>query len=108
MLNRNYYNKLTKEYSISQDCNKTSHLSASIILRKYKGKKVYFNFPKDYDLREITNLLYERLSNEIFDKYADITDYSIGDKLKRNGEKWKNTYIIEKKRWSNLHVEKRE
>lgn len=94
MLNENYYNKLTNKYSISQDCNKTVYSTVSIILNSYRSKNIYFNFPKAHDLKEITNLLYEDLSNQIFTNHADLTDYSVGDKLKRNGERGKNVYII--------------
>jgi hypothetical protein len=45
-------------------------------------------------LQEITNLLYENLSKQIFTNHADITDYSVGDRLKRTKEKGKNIYII--------------
>lgn len=94
MLNANYYNKRIDEHSISQGGNKVVYLTTSVILNNYRGKNVYFNFPKRYDLKEIINLLYENLSNQIFANHADITDYSVGDKLKRNGEKWKNIYVI--------------
>jgi hypothetical protein len=65
-----------------------------MILDTYGNKNVHFNFPKGYDLKEITNLLYENLSKRIFTNYADITDYSVGDRLKRNGENSKNIYVI--------------
>jgi hypothetical protein len=45
-------------------------------------------------LQEITNLLYEDLSKQIFINHADITDYSVGDRLKRTKEKGKNIYVI--------------
>ena len=93
-LNENYYNDLINKYSIQQDCDKTIYLSASMILDNYKCKNCHFNFPKDYNLQEIINLLYEDLSKQIFINHADITDYSIGDRLKRTKEKGKNIYII--------------
>jgi hypothetical protein len=94
ILNENYYNTLINKYSIQEDCNKTVCLSTSIILGNYGSRNVYFNFPKGYDLREITNFLYENLSKQIFTKHADITGYSVGDKLKRIKEKGKNIYKI--------------
>jgi len=94
MLNGNYYKELISKHSISQDCNKLAHITASVILTNYKGGNVYFNFPKGYNLQEITNLLYEDLSKQIFINHADIADYSVGDRLKRKGEKGKNVYMI--------------
>lgn len=94
MLNGNYYKELISKHSISQDCNKLAHITAAVILTYYKGGNVYFNFPKSYNLQEITNLLYEDLSRQIFIYHADIADYSVGDRLKRKGEKGKNIYVI--------------
>ena len=94
MLNGNYYNKLISKRSTSQDCNKLAHITISVILANYKGRNVCFNFPKHYNFKEITNLLYEDFSKQIFANHADLTDYSIGDKLKRKDEKGNNTYII--------------
>jgi hypothetical protein len=94
ILNENYYNDLINKYSIQQDCNKIVCLSTSMILGNYRSRNVYFNFPKGYNLQEITNLLYEDLSKQIFINHADITDYSVGDKLKRTKEKGKNIYVI--------------
>ncbi len=54
MLNENYYNKLINKHSISQCCNKVVYITTSAILNNYRGKNVYFNFPKRYDLKEIT------------------------------------------------------
>jgi hypothetical protein len=65
-----------------------------MILDNYRKRNVYFNFPKGYNLQEITNLLYETLSKEIFKNCADLTDYSLGDRLKRTKEKGKNIYVI--------------
>jgi hypothetical protein len=65
-----------------------------MILDNYRSRNVYFNFPKGYDLQKITNLLYENLSKQIFTKHADITNYSIGNRLKRTKEKGKNIYVI--------------
>lgn len=94
MLNQNYYETLLDKYSISQDCNKLNYLTSAIILDNYRDKNIYFNFPQGYDLQGVVNLLYENLSKQIFINYADLTDYSIGDKLKRKREKGKNIYII--------------
>lgn len=94
ILNENYYNDLINKYSIQQDCNKIVSLSTSMILSNYRSSNVYFNFPKGYDLNAIINLLYENFAKHIFADFADITDYFIGDKLKRNGEKGKNLYEI--------------
>jgi hypothetical protein len=94
MLNENYYNALINKYSIQQDCNKTVYLSTSMILDNYRSRNVYFNFPKGYDLQKITNRLYEHLSKQIFINHADITDYSLGNRLKRTKEKGKNIYVI--------------
>jgi len=94
MLNENYYNALINKHSIPHDCNQTIYLTTSMILNNYRSKNVCFNFPKGYDLKAITNLLYESLSKEIFKEHADITDYSVGDKLKRKREKGRNIYII--------------
>jgi len=94
VLNKNYYNRLISKYSISNDCNKIVHLTAAAIMDNYSGKNVHFNFPKGNDLKMIINLLYEIFSKQIFEKHADLADYSVGDKLKRNNEKGKNIYVI--------------
>ena len=94
MLNQKYYNALINKYSIQQDCDKIVYLSTSMILDNYRSRNVYFNFPKDYNLLEITNLLYQDLSQQIFLKHADLTDYSVGDRLKRTKEKGENIYRI--------------
>jgi hypothetical protein len=94
MLNENYYNKLFNKYSIPTTCDKVVAITYTAIMNNYSNKNVYFNFPKDYDVKTISNLLYEKFSKKIFANHADITDYSIGDKLKRNDEKGKNVYII--------------
>lgn len=94
MLNENYYNTLIDKYSTNQDCNKLISLTTNVILNNYSSKNVYFNFPKGFDLKEIINLLYEDLSKQIFSNHADLTDYSVGNKLKRKNEKSKNIYII--------------
>ncbi|MCL2760181.1 MAG: hypothetical protein FWD70_00840 [Desulfuromonadales bacterium] len=91
-LNENYYNKLFDKYSISKDCNRVVELTAAMILGAYNNKNVYFNFPRSYDLKAITNLLYENFSKQIFTRYADLLDYFIGDKFKRNNEK--GIYVI--------------
>jgi hypothetical protein len=94
ILNENYYNTLINKYSLQQNCNKAVYLSTSMICDVYGNKNVYFNFPKDYDLQKIVNPLYENLSKQIFKDHADITDYSVGDRLKYTKEKGKNIYII--------------
>ncbi|PLB85342.1 hypothetical protein C0T31_11430 [Dysgonamonadaceae bacterium] len=94
ILNQKYYNALINKYSIQQDCNKIVYLSISMILDNYRSRNVYFNFPKGYNLQEITNLLYQYLSQQIFLNHADLTDYSVGDKLKWTKEKGKNIYRI--------------
>jgi tRNA C32,U32 (ribose-2'-O)-methylase TrmJ len=94
-LNIKYYNTLINKYSIQKNCNKTVYLSTvAIIMDNYRRKNVCFNFPKGYDLKAIINMLYENFSKDIFANHADITDYSIGNKLKRTGEKGKNVYVI--------------
>jgi hypothetical protein len=65
-----------------------------MILDNYRSRNVYFNFPKGYNLQEITNLLYENLSKQIFTKCADIKGYSVGNKLKKNDEKGKKIYVV--------------
>jgi hypothetical protein len=65
-----------------------------MILDNYRKRNVYFNFPKGYNLQGIINLLYENLSKQIFKDHPDIIGYSIGDKLKRNGENGRNIYVI--------------
>lgn len=94
VLNENYYKDLIDKYSIQQNCNKVVSLSISMILGNYRNKNIYFNFPQGYDLQEIFNLLYEKLAKQIFIDYADLTDYLIGDKLKRKNENGNNIYII--------------
>ncbi len=94
ILNQKYYNALINKYSIQQDCNKIVYLSTSMILDNYRSRNVYFNFPKDYNLQEITNQLYQDLSQQIFLNHSYLTDYSVGDRLKRTKEKGKNIYRI--------------
>lgn len=96
ILNEKYYNALINKYSIREDCNKVVSLSFSMIFGNYRNKNVHFDFPKGYDLQQIINLLYEDLSQLIFKQHADITDYSVGDRLKRTKEKGKNIYVITK------------
>jgi len=94
MLIENYYNKLIDKYSISKECNRTVDLTVAMIMRIYNNRNLYYNFPKNYDLKTIINLLYENLSKQVFINYADLADYSVGDKFKRNNEKGKNIYVI--------------
>lgn len=94
ILNIDYYNKLKSKYSINHDSNIVEKLTKSIIIDKYSSTNLFFCFPINYNLMEMTNFLFEHFSNEIFINYADLTDYSVGDKLKRSKEKGKNTYII--------------
>jgi hypothetical protein len=68
-------------------------LTEYLILTNYKSKIIHFNFPENYDLKRITNLLYEKLSKQIFSDHADLTAYSVGDKLTRKGE-GRNIYVI--------------
>ncbi len=96
ILNENYYNTLINKYSIQQDDDETVNLSYSMIVNNYRSRNVYFNFPKGFDLQKITNLLYEYLSRQIFTNHLVITDYSIGDKLKKKGERGRNIYVITK------------
>ncbi|MDR0972043.1 MAG: hypothetical protein LBM25_06645 [Bacteroidales bacterium] len=107
MLNKNYYTALIDKFPVQQDCNEIVYLSASMILKNYKNRNIHFNFPKNYDLKEIINLLYEDLSKQIFANHADITDYSINDRLQRKKEKGKNIYVIEKRK-GNLYILKKE
>ena len=101
MLNEDYYNKLINKHSISQDCNKLAYFTVSVISQNYRDKDVYFNFPKRYDFKKVTNLLYENFSKQIFANHADLTDYFVGDKLKRKDEKGKNVYVIKEINGSN-------
>lgn len=96
MLNENYHNALIAKYSSKQHCDKLAHLTSSIIFSNYESKNVYFNFPQNYDIQTLIDLLYGNLSTQIFLNYADLTDYSIGDRLKRKNEKGKNVYVIKK------------
>lgn len=96
ILNVDYYNKLIEKYSINKKTNIIEDITQSIIIENYGRKNVFFTFPINYKLEGIINQLYEHISNEIFINYADLTDYSVGDKLKRSDEKGKNTYIIKK------------
>ncbi len=94
ILNEKYYNALINKYSILQDCNNVAEITSAAIVSNDEGKNIHFNFPRDYDLQQIINLLYEYFSIQIFSNYADLTDYSVGEKLKRKREKGKNIYII--------------
>lgn len=96
ILNVDYYNKLIEKYSINKKTNIIEDITQSIIIENYGRKNVFFTFPINYKSEGIINQLYEHISNEIFINYADLTDYSVGDKLKRSDEKGKNTYIIKK------------
>lgn len=89
-LNKIYYNKLIRKYS----SNEVSYITVGTIMDNYSIRNVYYNFPDSYDFKVIINLIYEKLSKDIFANYAEITDYSVGYKLKRNGEKGKNIYTI--------------
>jgi len=93
MLNENYYNILMKKY---ETCNDVVYLTTNVILSNYRTKNLHFNFPKGYDLKVIINYLYDLFSTQVFTNYADFTNYSIGDKLKRKGEKGNNIYVITK------------
>jgi|BioPla2DNA2_1021312.scaffolds.fasta_scaffold05480_4 hypothetical protein len=95
MLNERYYNSLINKYSISSNSKKIIGLTTKLILKNYDKINIRFNFPKEYYLQEIINLLYEELSKKIFRNYADITDYSVGDKLKRKKESSRNIYVIQ-------------
>ncbi len=106
ILNEKYYNALINKYSIRRDCDKMVCLSTSMILDNYRSRNVYFNFPKDYNLQKITNLLYQDLSKQIFLNHADLTDYSVGDRLKRIKEKGKNIYVITKIEWPTYTLHK--
>ena len=94
ILNENYYRKLFEKYLIQKGSNVVANITAAALINTYNERNVYFNFPKGYDLKTIINLLYENFAKHIFLHFADITDYYIGDKLKRNGEKGKNLYEI--------------
>jgi hypothetical protein len=94
VLNESYYHDLISKYALQQDGNKATYLTFSMILNNYKKKNIYFSFPASYELQKIINLLYEYLSKQIFINYANSTDYSIGDRLKRTNEKRENTYSI--------------
>jgi hypothetical protein len=104
ILNEEYYNTLINKYSNPQDCNKVVFLSISMILDNYRNKNVHFNFPRDYDLQQIINLLYEYFSKQIFSKYAALTDYSVGDRLKRTREQRRNNIYVIKKIEGNEYV----
>lgn len=94
ILNDKYYNDLINKYSIRQDCNKLAMLSASLIMSNYSSRNVHFNFPKEYNLHEIINILYEQLSIQVFNTYAEITDFSVGERLMRRNEKGRSVYVI--------------
>lgn len=94
MLNAHYYNSLLKKYRISDSA--IDVLTSRMMLSNRSKGILQFNFPKNFDLTGITDLLYQHLSEDIFLHDAEITDYQIGDKLKRNGEKGKNIYIVTK------------
>ncbi len=94
ILNEIYYNSLIDKYSISLDCERVLHLTVKLILNNYDKRNLHFNFPKGYNLQGIINLLYENLSKQIFKNHADITDYSVGSRLKKNNEKGRKIYVI--------------
>lgn len=95
ILNENYYNTLVTKFSSQRIDNNLAYITASLIFNNYSSSKnVYFNFPKEHSLQKIINKLYEELSKQVFIKHADITDYSVGDRLKRTKEKGKNIYVI--------------
>jgi len=94
ILNESYYNSLLDKYSIYNDIEWVACLTTKLILKNYKKNNLHFNFPKGYDLQKTINLIYETLSKQIFKEYADITDYSKGDRLKKNGKKGKEIYVI--------------
>ncbi|OAV66571.1 hypothetical protein Barb4_02838 [Bacteroidales bacterium Barb4] len=98
MLNNKYYIDLLNKYKVSlEDTQKVSALTVSIILSQYGSKILHFNLPGRNDiLNRIFNGVYEILAQQIFTNHADITDYSIGDKLKRNSEKGKNLYAVKR------------
>lgn len=94
ILNENYYRKLFEKYLIQKGSNVVADITVAALMNTYKERNVYFNFPKGYDLKVIINLLYENFAKHIFSHFADITDYSIGDKFKNNRKKGKDIYEI--------------
>ena len=92
ILDEKYYNDLTSKYAPTQKGHRADEITTAAITDTYTSQNMHFNFPRGYDLKVITNLLYENFSKQIFRNHAEITDYSIGDKLKNNNEK--GIYII--------------
>ena len=94
ILNEKHYKGLTNKYTITEDCDKSVEITVAAILSAYNTRNVHFNFPKSYELKTITNVLYENFSKYIFTNFADFPDYSIGDKFKNNRKKGKDIYQI--------------
>lgn len=101
MLNKDYYSTLLRKFPISNDCDMIMRLTEKMIFYNYLSKNVGFSFPQFYDINELVNSLFEQLSKKIFINHSGYTDfyvddklnYSVGDKLKKKGEKSK-TYLI--------------
>jgi hypothetical protein len=104
MLNADYYNNLRKKYGIEDSA--IDELTSEMVFSNRSKDALQFSFPKDHDLTRIIGLLYQHFSIDIFIHDAEITDYQIGDKLKRNGEKSKNIYTVTKIDGQNYRLKK--
>lgn len=104
MLDENYYNQLLDKFSVSNENDNITSITAKMILQNnfaedssfYDNNNIGFSFPKGYDITKIINFLYEELSKKIFINHADLKSYSIGDILKRKGQRGNNNYIIDR------------
>lgn len=96
MLDENYYNSLITKYSNYSGRNKISDISVNLILDNYINKSICVCFPNNYMLDDIVNQLYENLSKRVFKNFAEIVDYSVGDRLQRENDKKKRIYVITK------------
>lgn len=94
MLNEFYHNELTNKYSDFKDCDRLSDISATIILKNYSSKNIYFNFPRGYNLNRIVNLLYKVFAKEIFKKFPDFPPDTCS-KVKRIGGSKKDIFTIQ-------------
>lgn len=94
LINENYYKQIIKKYLVHENSCATVEITMAAIVENYRTKIIHFNFPKDYCLEEVINLLYENFSKKIFSNFADITDFSIGDKFKNNRRKGKDVFEI--------------
>jgi hypothetical protein len=95
MINPKYYHALLNKYSISNESKKTTVLTGNVILANYERKNLHFNFPKnDCHFEEVVNLIYEKLSIDIFQKYADFSPIVVGSKWIHKTKFEKNKFEI--------------